>query len=111
MDFPLCFGFVPFRPMLGLSWVLGLFVVLWQGCSRLLVDLGVCWVGIVLGLVSVVWVFDGASTVFWVLCGIWVLWILADFLRYVCGLAELFLCILPVYVEAPLVFLIKFSYS
>jgi hypothetical protein len=74
MAFSLYFGFVPFRPMsarvLGLSWVLGLFVVLWQGFSGFLVGFGVCWVGIVSGLVSVVWVFDGASTVFRVLCGI-----------------------------------------
>jgi 4-hydroxybenzoate polyprenyltransferase len=55
----------------------------------------------------------GASFVFWVSCGFWelrvcsFLWI---FLGFLCGLAELSLCILPVYLGAPYACLMKFFY-
>jgi hypothetical protein len=39
-----------------------------------------------------------------------VLWVLVGFLELCCGLAELLLCILLVYLGAPYTFLIKFSY-
>jgi hypothetical protein len=39
-----------------------------------------------------------ASTVFRVLCGLWVLWV---FQVFFCGLAWMFLCILHVYLGAP----------
>jgi len=39
-----------------------------------------------------------------------VLWVLVGFLELCCGLAELLLCILPVYLGTPYTFLIKFSY-
>jgi hypothetical protein len=51
-----------------------------------------------LGVSTVCWAFDGGLTVLWVSCGFsWVLF---------CGLAGLFLCILPVYLGAPYAFLI-----
>jgi hypothetical protein len=42
--------------------------------------------------------------VLWVCSFLWV------FLGFLCGLAELLLCILPVYLGAPYAFLMKFSY-
>jgi hypothetical protein len=51
-----------------------------------------------LGVSTVCWTFDGGFTVLWVSCGFsWVLF---------CGLAGLFLCILPVYLGSPYAFLI-----
>jgi hypothetical protein len=51
---------------------------------------------------TVCWAFDGDSTILWVFCGFsWV---------FFCGIARLFMCILPVYLGAPYAFLIKFSY-
>jgi len=49
----------------------------------------------------------GFIIVFWVSCGFWVLWVCSSlwvFLGFLCGLAELLLCILPVYLGAPYTF-------
>jgi hypothetical protein len=68
LAFPLFFGLVlfwlPSARVLGLSWVLGLVVVFWEDCS------GFVWVEVFSGLV---WVFNGASSVSWVLGFSWVL--------------------------------------
>jgi hypothetical protein len=61
LAFPLFFGLVlfwlPSARVLGLSWVLGLFVVFWEDCSGFLVGFGgFVWVEVFSGLV---WVFNG----------------------------------------------------
>jgi hypothetical protein len=85
------------------------------------VFVGVCWVlsFVFWVLLGFLWIW-GASFVSWVFVGVcwgltFVFWVIGASLYFLaflcfCGLAGLFLCILPMYLGAPYAFLITSSY-
>jgi len=106
---------------LGFYCIMGGYFVSWVFDGGLLLYLGFyCIMGVTLYLGCLIGGFLfylgcllGASFVFWVSCGFWVLWVcsfLWVFMGFLCGLVELLLYILPVYLRTSYAFLMKFSY-